>query len=212
MKKRSRGFTLAEVLIVVAIIAVLVAIAIPVFTSQLEKARQATDLANIRSAYAAAVAGVVTTGTDASAEAGKMKHTGLFNKLSSAEIGDRDLKTETADDAAGAVVKGTNLTVTVDTTGHVTLSGGAGSGGSSGSGGGEPISLTTPLTDAMKEGATIARGIHISPLLVETGTSTASVPSTGVIYYYTRGNSYVQTDGGKWYYWDGSAWSYYNVA
>ena len=55
MKKNNRGFTLAELLIVVAIIAVLVAIAIPVFTSQLEKAREATDLANIRAAYAEVV-------------------------------------------------------------------------------------------------------------------------------------------------------------
>ena len=46
------GFTLAELLIVVAIIAVLVAIAIPVFTSQLEKSRESTDAANIRNAYA----------------------------------------------------------------------------------------------------------------------------------------------------------------
>lgn len=52
MKKNNKGFTLAELLIVVAIIAVLVAIAIPVFTSQLEKSREATDMANIRSAYA----------------------------------------------------------------------------------------------------------------------------------------------------------------
>ena len=51
-KKLHKGFTLAELLIVVAIIAVLTAIAIPVFTSQLEKSREATDLANIRSAYA----------------------------------------------------------------------------------------------------------------------------------------------------------------
>ena len=48
-----KGFTLAELLIVVAIIAVLVAIAIPIFTTQLEKSREATDAANIRSAYAA---------------------------------------------------------------------------------------------------------------------------------------------------------------
>lgn len=56
MKKMNnkRGFTLAELLIVVAIIAVLVAISIPIFTSQLEKSREATDLANLRSAYAAA--------------------------------------------------------------------------------------------------------------------------------------------------------------
>ena len=56
MKKNKKGFTLAELLIVVAIIAVLVAISIPIFTSQLEKAREATDLANIRAAKAAAVA------------------------------------------------------------------------------------------------------------------------------------------------------------
>ena len=45
------GFTLAELLIVVAIVAVLVAIAIPVFTAQLAKANAATDEANIRSGY-----------------------------------------------------------------------------------------------------------------------------------------------------------------
>ena len=55
MKKNRKGFTLAELLIVVAIIAVLVAIAIPVFTSQLEKSREATDAANVRSAYAEVV-------------------------------------------------------------------------------------------------------------------------------------------------------------
>ncbi len=55
MKKNTKGFTLAELLIVVAIIAVLVAIAIPVFTTQLEKSREATDIANVRSAYAAVI-------------------------------------------------------------------------------------------------------------------------------------------------------------
>ena len=52
MKRIRDGFTLMEMLIVIAIIAVLVAIAIPVFSSQLEKAREAADLANVRSAYA----------------------------------------------------------------------------------------------------------------------------------------------------------------
>ena len=51
-KNNKKGFTLAELLIVVAIIAVLVAVAIPVFTTQLEKSREATDLANVRAAYA----------------------------------------------------------------------------------------------------------------------------------------------------------------
>ena len=51
-KLSKKGFTLAELLIVVAIIAVLAAIAIPVFSSQLNKAKLAADHANIRSAYA----------------------------------------------------------------------------------------------------------------------------------------------------------------
>ena len=60
MKKNNKGFTLAELLIVVAIIAVLVAIAIPIFTSQLEKSRDATSVANMRSAYAEAQVAVLT--------------------------------------------------------------------------------------------------------------------------------------------------------
>lgn len=58
--KRKNGFTLAELLIVVAIIAVLVAISIPIFTSQLEKAREAVDLSNIRSAYSIIQTSIMT--------------------------------------------------------------------------------------------------------------------------------------------------------
>ena len=63
MRNNKKGFTLAELLIVVAIIAVLVAIAIPIFTAQLEKARDATDEANIRSAYAELSAALLTNTT-----------------------------------------------------------------------------------------------------------------------------------------------------
>lgn len=52
MREEKGGFTLAELLIVVAIVAVLVAIAIPVFTSSLNKAVAETDVANCRSYYA----------------------------------------------------------------------------------------------------------------------------------------------------------------
>ena len=54
-----KGFTLAELLIVVAIIAVLVAVAIPIFSSQLEKSRESTDLANVRSAYMEVMAAAI---------------------------------------------------------------------------------------------------------------------------------------------------------
>lgn len=58
--RNRKGFTLAELLIVVAIIGVLVAISIPIFTSQLTKARRATNQANARAAYAAAAAAYLT--------------------------------------------------------------------------------------------------------------------------------------------------------
>ncbi|MEG0071986.1 MAG: prepilin-type N-terminal cleavage/methylation domain-containing protein, partial [Raoultibacter sp.] len=44
--RSQKGFTLAELLIVVAIILVLVAIAIPVFTGATQKAEEATCAAN----------------------------------------------------------------------------------------------------------------------------------------------------------------------
>lgn len=50
--RNKKGFTLAELMVVVAIIGVLVAVSVPIFNSQLEKSREATDLANVRSAYA----------------------------------------------------------------------------------------------------------------------------------------------------------------
>ena len=54
-QKKNSGFTLAELLIVVAVVGILVAIFIPVFTSQLHKAKVATDEANLRSYYSAPI-------------------------------------------------------------------------------------------------------------------------------------------------------------
>lgn len=72
--KRRKGFTLMEMLIVVAIIAVLIAIAIPVLSSVLEKAKEATDLANIRSAYAE-ISAKYLTGEDTDPITVEMKQT-----------------------------------------------------------------------------------------------------------------------------------------
>ncbi len=63
-KKSDRhGFTLAELLVVVAIIAVLVAVSIPIFSGQLEKARLATCQANRRSLKADLSAVYLSEGT-----------------------------------------------------------------------------------------------------------------------------------------------------
>lgn len=59
-RKNKKGYTLAELLIVVAIIGILVAVSIPIFMSQLRKAKLAVDLANARAGKAAMVAYILT--------------------------------------------------------------------------------------------------------------------------------------------------------
>lgn len=116
MKKNKKGFTLAELLIVVAIIGVLVAVSIPIFTAQLEKAREATDLANLRAAYAEGVAGYldndkytggyynIGTGTIGSDKVAALKGTGTkgsdSNKIT---IGGYEYNPET--DYSGKAIK-----------------------------------------------------------------------------------------------------------
>lgn len=67
------GFTLAELLIVVAIIAVLVAISIPVFSNQMEKSREVTDIANVRSAYAEVMTAAIHEDTENTGKVVKLK-------------------------------------------------------------------------------------------------------------------------------------------
>lgn len=59
-RESKKGFTLAELLVVVAILAILVAVSIPIFTGKLEAAKKATDDANARAAKAVGAEAVLS--------------------------------------------------------------------------------------------------------------------------------------------------------
>ena len=123
-KENKKGFTLAELLIVVAIIAVLVAISIPIFNSQLEKSRDAVSVANLRAAYAEATTEYLSDGKTGDAKiteevALKGKKADEFSGLTSELPFVIDGSLEKKDGTAG------NVTVTfsyADSTGKWTAS------------------------------------------------------------------------------------------
>lgn len=136
-KDSKKGFTLMEMLIVVAIIAILVAVSIPVFTSQLEKAKEITDIANQRSAKALATTAYMLnedgdgdeltydgTGDTAAvtlyydAENGKLVDTALtsnyYGQCSKHKDGYLEVKITKKDGTIALKWLGTNVTATVD--------------------------------------------------------------------------------------------------
>ncbi|NMA37159.1 MAG: prepilin-type N-terminal cleavage/methylation domain-containing protein [Papillibacter sp.] len=58
--RSKKGFTLAELLSVIGIIAVLAAIAIPVFTGSMKKAEEAVEVANARAVYGEGMVAYIT--------------------------------------------------------------------------------------------------------------------------------------------------------
>ena len=95
--RKKKGFTLAELLIVVAIIAVLVAISIPIFTSQLEKSRDAVSVANMRAAYAEAQT-LVLTATKDGETSGDATITMTDGKATSVTVTNVAIKSQKAND------------------------------------------------------------------------------------------------------------------
>ena len=77
MKMNKKGFTLIEMLVVIAIIAVLVSIVIPVVGNSTEKAKEAADAANIRAAIAEVTTKALSGKTDAKVTV-KLAQTGEF--------------------------------------------------------------------------------------------------------------------------------------
>lgn len=118
MKKvrgNKKGFTLAELLVVVAIIGIMVAISIPVFTAQLSKARKATNNANMRAAKAAALAEFL--GEDATREKNDVSKYKYTVSSGQADSDTTDLTSRTAVEINSDAVRGdvlyTEIIVTI---------------------------------------------------------------------------------------------------
>lgn len=80
IREEKGGFTLAELLIVVAIVLVLVAIAVPVFTGALDKANEAVKAADIRAVKAVAATQIVLESTPEQLKSGAWTATATVDK------------------------------------------------------------------------------------------------------------------------------------
>ena len=134
--REKKGFTLAELLIVVAIIGVLVAISIPIFTSQLEKSRDAVTLSNIRAAYAQAQTAELTESSDTTngvtytktTNGSTVKVEGVvskgtqegLNNLDQLPFGEKVKTTWTAKDSLGGTAQSWDITFTYNADGAIT--------------------------------------------------------------------------------------------
>ena len=102
--KNKKGFTIVELVIVIAVIAILAAVLIPTFSNVIQKANDSADLQKFTNAYKAALAdalsddGKVTAGEEE--KAGEYtfvftneKNASIYTKYTSAEAQDNVLAT-----------------------------------------------------------------------------------------------------------------------
>ncbi len=101
-----------EMLIVVAIVVILIAIAIPMFSASLERAREVTDLANIRAAYAQAMVDYLANGCVIHVVTAKMtQHTATWDYVTAPSYLDPNTP----------VVRDSTFTITIDIDGNVDI-------------------------------------------------------------------------------------------
>ena len=121
--QNKKGFTLMEMLIVVAIIAILVAIMIPTLTTQLERARETTDLANIRAGYAEAMVSALTSADGSGTNTTTITMTQTKDGFAYVTAPDYLCKNGTVAatnwDQVVAATKGATVTIKVDVEGKV---------------------------------------------------------------------------------------------
>ena len=118
--KSKKGFTLVELLVVVAILAILVAISVPMVSYSLNNAKQATDAANVRAAEGAAMVTYLT-----SEETGKVYY---VYDAESGTVEKKDTEPSTVSGVKGynqssdsySTVEGAAVVVTIDSTSGIT--------------------------------------------------------------------------------------------
>ena len=108
-----KGFTLIEMLVVIAIIAVLVSIVIPTVGSATEKAKEAADVANVRSAIAEVTTNALGNGTTTSKAVKMTQGTDGFVSTDLTSIGGLD---STAFTAISNATKGEAVVIAWDAT------------------------------------------------------------------------------------------------